>query len=409
MVEEPARDRTCPGRPEHCDVAVVGGGPAGSLAAYRLASEGASVLLLERHRYPRDKPCGGGVTGRAARLLPFSIEPVVEDVVDRFEVRVGYRRAFCHPGPAPVVYMTQRRRLDAYLAQQAAAAGADLREGVRVTQVVQSGSGVDLETAGGRVRAAALVGADGVNGICARSLGLVAERSFGVALEGNLSFASLDERRYRGRAVIEIGTTPGGYGWVFAKGDHANFGVAGWEVQGPALRAELRRLCSVHGVSFTDLTDLRGYRLPVRGPRALLARGRSLLVGDAAGLVDPLSGDGMYEAFLSAKLAAQSVLETLSGASPAMDAYDRRLRLALDDTVAASWDAKLAVDRFPRLAFALIRPRPVWDIIERVIRGDLAHQNLARGVPSVPIMALSLLARLAGSPGHRYRRPLPQP
>src|SRR5438477_3902526 len=94
------------------DVAVIGAGPAGSTAAYRLAAGGAGVLLVDKARFPRDKPCGGGVTLRAARLLPFSIDPVVEDVVDRFELRLGYGSSFERAGDEPLCLMTQRRRLD---------------------------------------------------------------------------------------------------------------------------------------------------------------------------------------------------------------------------------------------------------------------------------------------------------
>src|SRR5918911_70 len=376
------------------DVAVVGAGPAGSVTACRLASAGAGVLLLERHRFPRDKPCGGGVTGRAARLLPFSIEPVVEDVVDRFEVRVGYGPSFCHPGPRPIVYMTQRRRLDAYLAEHAAAAGAEVREGVRATGISTCERGLRVTTSAGPVDVTALVGADGVNGVCARSLGLVSERSFGVALEGNVPFASLDEQRYRGRAVIEIGTTPGGYGWVFAKGDHANFGVAGWEQQGPRLRDELRRLCWVHGAPFEQLTDLRGYRLPVRGPRALLARGRALLVGDAAGLVDPLSGDGMYEAFLSSRLAAEAILDLLGGRAPDLSSYSAAVERTLGPPAAASWSAKMAFERFPRTCFTLAPL--VWPTLARLVGGDYRHPGEARGISRAPLHLLRELARRAG-------------
>src|SRR2546429_453582 len=82
-----------------------------------------------------------------------------------------------------------------------------------------------------------------------------------------------------------------------------------WEGEGPRLRDHLRRLCVAHGISADELTDLRGYRLPMRRPDTGLARGRALLVGDAAGLVDPLSGDGMYEAFVSARLAADALLD----------------------------------------------------------------------------------------------------
>lgn len=90
------------------DVAILGGGPAGSTAAYRLARAGASVLLLDKARFPRDKPCGGGVTGRAARLLPFSIEPVVEDVADRLDAGLRYGQRVTRQARGPLAYMTQR-------------------------------------------------------------------------------------------------------------------------------------------------------------------------------------------------------------------------------------------------------------------------------------------------------------
>ena len=86
------------------------------------------MLLLDKATFPRDKPCGGGVTGRAARLLPFSIEPVVEDVVDRLECGLRYRHRFTRQARAPLAYMTQRRRLDHFLLQKAAEAGAEVRE-----------------------------------------------------------------------------------------------------------------------------------------------------------------------------------------------------------------------------------------------------------------------------------------
>src|SRR5437588_3307053 len=101
------------------DVAVIGAGPGGSTAAYRLACAGVRVLLIDKATFPRDKPCGGGVTLRAARLLPFSIEPVVEDVVDRLDCRLNYGTRFARLASAPLAYMTQRVRLDHFLLEQA--------------------------------------------------------------------------------------------------------------------------------------------------------------------------------------------------------------------------------------------------------------------------------------------------
>ena len=152
---------------ERFDAIVVGAGPAGSTAAHRLATAGARVLLLDRARFPRDKPCGGGLTIRAVRELPVDPEPVVEHVVDRFEFRFRWQGRFVRGGRRPLVLMTQRRRLDHFLAEQAAAAGADFRDGVKVTEVAENGVRVD----GTWIPTEILIGADGANGIAARSLG----------------------------------------------------------------------------------------------------------------------------------------------------------------------------------------------------------------------------------------------
>src|SRR5205823_3868743 len=121
------------GRVERFDVAVIGAGPAGSTTAYRLASEGARVLLIDKASFPRDKPCGGGLTLRAVRQLPVDPAPVVEHEVDRMEFRLGGRGRFERKGRrGPFVLMTQRRRLDHYLAEQAVEAGATFRDGAKV-------------------------------------------------------------------------------------------------------------------------------------------------------------------------------------------------------------------------------------------------------------------------------------
>ncbi len=385
------------------DVIVVGAGPAGSTCAYRLASAGAAVLLLDRARFPRDKPCGGGVTGRAARLLPFSIVPVVEDTVTAVRMRLRYGNWFERGDGEPLVLMTQRLRLDAYLAERAADAGAELRDGVRVTAVAAGRDGVDVDAGGERLRADAVVGADGVNGICARALELGGNQAVGVALEGNVPYAKLGEG-YRGRAVLELGVVPGGYGWVFPKGDHANVGIGGWEREGPGLREHLRALCAVHGVTPDDLESVRGYRLPLRSPRSTLARGRAAIVGDAAGLVDPVSGDGMFEAFLSARLASEAVLDLLSGRAEGLEPYGDRLGGDLGTHLWASWGVKAALDRFPRTTFRIARSRIVWRTVERLVRGEIQDVSAARGLARPPLKALAALARAAGDPGGAFRQ-----
>ena len=386
------------------DAVVVGAGPAGSTCACRLADRGARVLLLDRARFPRDKPCGGGVTGRAARLLPFALDPVVEDVVGIVDLRLRYGKLHARGRGEPLVYMTQRLRLDQFLVEQAVAAGAEFRDGVRVTGISLEEEGVVVDAGEERFAAGALVGADGVNGIVGRTLGLGGNRTVGVALEGNVPFHAFDSGRYRGRAVIELAVLPGGYGWVFPKGDHANVGVGGWDSEAQKLRSALRRLCSQHGIAHDDVEGVRGYRLPLRAPGRPLARGRALLVGDAAGLIDPLSGDGIFEAFLSAEYAAEAVADLLDGREDGLEPYGRRLDRRLATHLWASWGVKVALDRFPRPTFFLARSRVVWSAVERIVRGEVRDVGAVGGLARPPLKALALLARVAGDAGRAYRQ-----
>lgn len=362
--------------PTH-DVAIVGAGPAGSVAAYRLASAGARVLLLDKATFPRDKPCGGGVTGRAARLLPFSIDPVVEDVADRMDCGLRYRHHISRQARAPLAYMTQRVRLDHFLLQQAADAGAEVQEGVKA----------DARELDARI----VIGADGCNGAAAKQLGLAEGIVHGVALEANYPW----EQRFAGGMLLEIAVIRGGYGWIFPKGDHVNVGVGGNEAEGPRLRAELERMCEAYGIDPDAATETRGYRLPMRLPGTALARGTTAVIGDAAGLVDPFSGDGMYEAFYSAKLVSEAVLDVLEGRADDLAHYQTAVENLITPLTRAGWLAKRAFERFPRTTYAIARLPVTFRALEKLLTGDISEPGAARGVEKAAIRAIYKVARLA--------------
>ena len=369
------------------DVAIVGAGPGGSTAAYRLASAGASVLLVDKAAFPRDKPCGGGVTGRAARLLPFALDPVVEHTVDRMACGLRYSRHFTRRARAPLAYMTQRKRLDHFLLQQAAAAGADVREDVRVADVREGGLTVDGEEIAARV----VIGADGCNGSSAKALGLAEDVVHGVALEANYPY----DERFARTMLLEIAVIRGGYGWIFPKGDHVNVGVGGNGEEGPRLRAELARMCERYGIDPDAGTETRGYRLPLRRTGTRLARGRTAVIGDAAGLVDPFSGDGMYEAFYSAKLVAEAALDVLAGRADGLEPYEAAVERRITPLTRAGWGAKLAFERFPRTTYALARMPVTFRALEKLLRGELPEPKAARGAERVAIRAIYAVARRA--------------
>jgi geranylgeranyl reductase family protein len=375
---------------QHYDVLVVGAGPAGSATAIHLARGGARVLLADRKRFPRDKACGGGITGRALRQAPCDISPVVERVVHTFELRLHHRHRFRRTSGEPLILMTQRRRLDAYLAEQAVAAGASFRDNARVEQIEIGVGGIVATVAGEPMSADLLVGADGANGVVARAAGLDAGIVRGIALEGNVPWRLLDSESYQSTAVIELSAPTGGYGWLFPKAEHANLGVGGWATEGPHLRDHLARLARAFSVDPDAITDLRGHRLPMRRVGASTpVRDNVLLVGDAAGLVDPLSGDGMYEAFASARLAADAIL----AADPKR--YAETLARTLDHHAGASWAAKRALDRHPAVCFWAARSPGVFSVVAGLLQGDVGHPDEATGIARPPLRMIARIARRA--------------
>ena len=361
-------------------------------------------MLLDRACFPRDKPCGGGLTQRTLHQLPFSVDPVVEDRISRIEFRLRYGTSFERCAPHPLVVMTQRRRLDMFLVERAVGAGADLRDGVKVSCVETDDSGIVVRTTAGNVRAELAIGADGANGVSAAAVGRPVRRTYCVAFEGNVPYEVTPRGRHRGRLVLELGVVPGGYAWIFPKADHVNVGVAGWEGEASHLRRHLGRLLAEHGLPAEAVVGLRGHRLPLRAPHAPLAGSRVLLVGDAAGLVDPLSGDGIYEAALSANEAGAIAGRFLDGSVASLDEYTTALLARTGSLTAASWEWKHAYDRFPRLSFEITRLPFAWPVIQELLRGDLVDPASSRGLHAVPILLLGLLGRMAKAPGRTYRR-----
>jgi len=396
------------------DTIIVGAGPAGSTAARLLAQQGARVLLLDRARFPRDKPCGGGVTIRAAHEAGIDLSPVIERTVT--EVRVSFRlgRSFVRSSSEPLSYMTQRCRLDAYLAQQAAAAGADFRDGLGVREVIVGAPGpfgfaqgrrAPLQTGGVLVRAngdaycaRTLVGADGANGVVARALGLEAAEA-AVALEANVpaedGLMSLWERAI----AVDLGGIPGGYGWLFPKGDHLNVGVGGWRRVGPTLRRRLSELCRYLGLDESKLWGLRGQYLPLRQPGAPIVRGPALLAGDAAGFVDPLSGEGIQAAFLSGRLAAESIARYLAGEAADLSDYESAVEREVMAEVAVSRKLQAVFHRFPGPSVAVMRRSDrFWRTLCALVRGDTTYADLHRRLGPLRYV-LDGAARLAGGSG----------
>ncbi len=317
------------------DAIVVGGGPGGSTAAWRLALAGLRPLVLDAAVFPRVKICAGWVTPAALADLevdpdkyPLTIQPFDACVLE-FEGKrrtTGWRR--------PASYGIIRREFDLYLLERAAAAGADVRWGIRVTGVSQGPDGARVETERGAFEAPVVIGAGGHRCPVAQALGEISEREeVVVAQESETRLpAEWVERLQPFMRAPELYVEPDlrGYGWYFPKEDWVNIGIGctgGADGSLPRRREALVAALRASGRLPADLAiePFKGHSYVVRrqAPRRL-AGPRFCLVGDAAGLARDLSGEGIGPAIKSGRLAAEAVVAFLRRGRP-LDGYAREI------------------------------------------------------------------------------------
>ena len=373
------------------DVVVVGCGPAGATAAYRLASAGARVLMLEKEALPRDKVCGGGVSAKAIREAPFPLLPVVERHAR--SALVAYGGASAVPCERPGIGgMTRRAVLDSFMTGKAVAAGAVLRERSAFEGFEQHGDALEVRTSGGTVAARVLVGADGVHSRVRRQLFPGPAPPAVAAVEALLWPAPGMLEVVGDTCVFDLGAIPGGYGWIFPKRDHLNVGLYRF-VKRPD-NVDMRALLEGYIARTPVLRSyeriaVKGYPIPVRPVAPRLASRGVVLVGDAAGVADPLFGEGIYFAIRSGNLAADAIAAALEGRA-SLAAYDRAMRGLRFDLAAARLAARLLYAS-PRLGFRFgVRDPLVCRLFMGVIEGAVSPARALAGMAAlVPHMLVA--------------------
>lgn len=318
------------------DVAVVGAGPAGATAARVLAGSGARVALIERATLPRYKSCAGGIPLRTAALLPAGIEAVLEDRVRGLAVSYFGERCFTRWARNPFALMVMRDRFDHFLAEHAARAGAELMTGQAVSAVEQSDHGCALTLGARKLHASFVIGADGANSVVARGSGLGAGLAQSVALEAEVCAAPGALARWRGLLNVDFGYRPWGYGWVFPKRERLSIGLVLPPGAGASLRSHLQTYLERLGLAGAGVERTVGHKLLFRRGHEPIANARVLLAGDAAGLADEFTEEGIYYAVRSGGLAARAALRALGGAADGLRGYERAIdRLLMPELQAA--------------------------------------------------------------------------
>jgi len=292
------------------DVIVVGSGPAGSCAAWRLAKAGMAVAVLEKAALPRYKTCGGGVVGRAIQALPVDVRHAVEQDCHTAQLNLlPAGLSFTTHRQTPIVSMTMRDQLDFAIVSAAQAAGTVVHQRCAVENVSFQGDYLTVDTPAGSMKAKFVVAADGALSTVARNMGLADRRVLIPALEYEVTVARDRLDQFHGVARFDFGVLPHGYAWIFPKKDHLSVGVLSTVQRAGDLKASMARYLDQLGCGSVTQVEPHGFVIPIQPRRGPFVDKRILLVGDAAGFADPVTGEGISFAIRSSLMAAQSLID----------------------------------------------------------------------------------------------------
>jgi flavin-dependent dehydrogenase len=334
---------------------------------------------------PRYKTCGGGIVERARRRLEVDLDGVFERSCERVVLGpASPRRELVVQRSHGVVHMTMRAALDQRLAAEAREAGAEVVEGCEVRGLREVGERVVLATSLGDLQARLVVGADGITSRVAKLAGWPAIEARAPALECEVDVEPADLERLSAAARFDLGIPAGGYAWVFPKRTHLSIGVVRMQ-RGPArldeaLAIYLGRL----GTAPPRHVERHAWSIPLAPRPGGLARGRVLLVGDAAGLADPLTAEGIGPALESGRAVAAAIAEADLEPGRAASLYEQRLESELLAELRAADRLATLLYRRPRLralAFSL-RGRALAELFTDVVTGERSYASVATAVPA---------------------------
>jgi len=357
-------------------VLVVGAGPAGATAARTLARAGVTVRLLDRSNFPRNKPCGGGISLRVLKRFPYlegELGRIATHRVGRLHLEGPGGESTIIDADEPAALMIRRVEFDALLVSLAVQAGAELVTGAQIVQASSTDGGVDVVARDGRhFRAPIVIAADGVHSVVARRLGInPGWPAASIALD-MMEETSREALRDRDPATLWVAyghdpssNAPGtasqgrsrrtseGYAYVFPKRDHVNVGIgyvlahyrrsigtAPYQLH-RGLVDQLRLRSVIEGESVRG--NFTPAFLPVAGPLRRPGRGRVLVAGDAAGFVNAFTAEGIYYAMVSGELAAKSVIGT---PERSVSALVRRYRRACNHEMGAELRDSVLIQRY---------------------------------------------------------------
>ncbi len=367
------------------DVIVSGSGPAGATAAYRLAKSGLSVLILDRDKFPRYKPCGGGLSLKIDRILDIDIRNFIEATVNGAYFSYGQKEGAHLMSEQPVAYMVMREKFDSHLTHEAVKAGATLLTGKKVEGICVNKTGYDVFTKDETFSGRYVVGADGVNGSVRKFIHPDSVRTIAASLEAEIEVDQSVIDKHSNYVHIDFGIIPYGYAWVFPKKGMLSVGIAGFKGTVKRPKEFFDNFIKGHGtLSGINGFSYRGYPLPLFRNQQSLAKGGVLLTGDAGNLVDPFFGEGIYYAIRSAQLASSVIYDSIRNGSNDLSRYEKLISNEFYPEFSAAQKVSQFVYACPRVWYDILTERP--ELAEKyfnVLRGNSRYEIFMKELKAI--------------------------
>lgn len=371
------------------DVAVIGGGPAGAVAAYIAANSGAATILLEQQPLPRVKLCGGVLTLAALCALPYPLPPALtRQTLTRARIVCGPYQQVTSNG-APFAISIERSVFDHYLLQHAQAAGAKILAATKAWDVTRQDGRVIVATDGGHISAKVVIAADGAYSRVGQKInGWQILKRCGICLQGEIPWSTLPGNNILPDGLnIYYGLTHCGYGWVIPGGSTARIGLGG--LVHPSWQPRTAYVTFLRHLGCPPPLTVQSARIPASPARRLVSDGL-LLAGDAAGWVDPLTGEGLRYAILSGRLAGEAALTAIKSGRPVtadrLAPYIDACQAAFGrDLACAAVLARLFGHCPAAIHRALMRQQEIFQRILNILTGTGSYrQTLAWLLPRLP-------------------------
>lgn len=365
------------------------------MSALSLAKEGVRVVVIEKENLPRRKTCGGGVVRRARGLLPVDVTEAIERECHVAEVNlISAPLHFISKREEPMVSMTMRENFDFLLISAAKGAGAEVRERCLVEDVSIHTDKVEVVTNKGSLFSRFVVAADGARSNVAKKAGWNETRNLAPALECEVAVSDEALERLSGAVRFDFGLMPCGYGWTFPKRDHLCMGVLSMRPGPMKLNRIFEQYLQLVNLDGAVAIKRRGSQIPVSPRKDGFVKNRVLLTGDAAGLVDPVLGEGITSAILSGMIAAKALLQGAFDKEKVKAFYEYELsRKILQELRLGRALAKLIYD-YPGLLRRLLAlyGQEFTEAVTDVVMGEKTYKKLI-STPSNYLHLIRILYR----------------